>query len=182
MAVKILGLTNGEYDATITRINHTKVIGGLPNTTRFTNLFTIDWPNEFASIGGDSGAPVLKETSPDSGKFQLVGYVFSDDTYFREINCLSASIAESRLGITFGKRPTTVHVFASPAHANVGDRVFLNGIGSLDPDGGDLTFLWEQIEGQDVENFQTTDTSIASFSVPEGGYGSLRFRLTATDE
>ena len=182
MAVKILGLTNGEYDATITRINHIKVIGGLPNTTRFTNLFTIDWPSEFASIGGDSGAPVLKETSPGSGKFQLVGYVFSDDELFREINCLPASIAESRLGITFGKRPTTMHVFASPTNANVGDTVFLNGSGSLDPDGGDLTFLWEQIEGQDVENFLTTNTSIASFTVPEGGYGSLRFRLTATDE
>ena len=181
MQCKVFGSTNGEYDITITKTGLLRNISERP----YRGIAAFDKGTR-ENYEGDSGAPIVKEVAP--GKFKMVGVLFGatgrvgDQLFGDEVYLYPASVAESMLGITFGKRATTMHVFASPAHANVGDRVFLNGSGSFDPDGGDLTFLWEQIEGQDVENFQTTDTSIASFRVPEGGYGSLRFRLTATDE
>ena len=184
MQVKILGSRNGEYDVTISSIGDVRLIGG----RIFSGVVIADRPSRLTNFFGDSGAPVVKETAPGSGLFNMVGVLIGGNVppftnvLGEELFILPAHEYESAFGITFGKRPTTMHVFASPAHANVGDTVFLNGSGSLDPDGGDLTFLWEQIEGPDVENFLTTNTSIASFTVPEGGYGSLRFRLTATDE
>ena len=184
MQVKILGSRNGEYDVTISSIGDVRLIGG----RIFSGVVIADRPSRLTNFFGDSGAPVVKETAPGSGLFNMIGVLIGGNVppftnvLGEELFILPAHEYESAFGITFGKRPTTMHVFASPAHANVGDTVFLNGSGSLDPDGGELTFLWEQIEGQDVENFLTTDTSIASFTVPEGGYGSLRFRLTATDE
>ena len=188
MAVKVLGSTNGEYDVTITRTGvETRV--GLRN---FHGLAAFERPSTHTTTHGDSGAPVVQETTPGSGLFNLVGILQSaleppwTAILGNEVYLQPASSVESALKITFGKRPTTMHVFASPTNANVGDTVFLNGSGSLDPDGGELTFLWEQIEGPDVENFLTTNTSVASFRVPatlpEDDRRPLRFRVTATDE
>ncbi len=62
---------------------------------------------------------------------------------------------------------------------NTGDKVTLIGSGS-DPDGDDLTYAWTQLNGTRVG---LTNTTIPrpTFTAPSSA-GSLRFRLTVTDE
>ena len=63
---------------------------------------------------------------------------------------------------------------------NTGDRVRLDGSDSEDPDGDRLTYRWTQERGTSVR-LSSRSSSRPSFTAPSSA-GSLRFRLTVTDE
>ena len=131
--VYLFGGYSGEQVGRVRRVATTATIRG----ARF-DCMEIEFPNDI--IKGDSGSPIAHKVR--DGVYQMAAINFGRrNSNFRKCLAFRSDLAQDALGITFGKRATTMHVFASPAHANVGDTVFLNGSGSLDPDGGDLTFL-----------------------------------------
>jgi hypothetical protein len=64
-----------------------------------------------------------------------------------------------------------------------GQQVWLNGSGSSDPDGDDITFLWKQVRGTVVHLSDVTE-AIPTFTAPDVGPNgeSLLFELIVTDE
>jgi hypothetical protein len=79
-------------------------------------------------------------------------------------------------------RPPAANAGPDQTHVS-GDRVRLDGSGSTDPDGGVLTYLWEQTEGPPVALSSPTD-SMPEFTAPDvtaGTQAALVFRLTVTD-
>ena len=189
MEVKILGKLNGEYNVTIRELNVESPLGGHP----FSDLVEFERPSHITDFMGDSGAPVVKETAPDSGLYQMVGIFVGG--FGRSAWICKASNVESQLGITFGKRDPIARAFVSPEHSSAGETVRLDGSNSRDPDNfghdviypdrRDLIFAWEQISGPDVENLQILPNGIAVFTVPttvpEDARRPIRFRLTVTD-
>ena len=173
MVVKTLGIASDERDVVVRDTGAYKILGG----KGFLGVCTYDL--QVSDPQGDSGGPVVTEIEP--GKFKMVGIVVGGDISLRRGYFLPASNVESQLGITFGKRTPIVHAVADPTPASVGDTVELNGIGTYDPDGGSLRYLWEKMEGPDLVTFRNRERLIASFTVPEGGYGPMKFRLTATE-
>ncbi|MFQ5968293.1 MAG: PKD domain-containing protein [Acidimicrobiia bacterium] len=81
--------------------------------------------------------------------------------------------------------PPVASATASAAFITELDEVTLDGSGSFDPDGGLLTFLWEQV-GLETTGVPVTltgaNTAIATFTAPSVlNNVELRFRLTVTD-
>ena len=65
--------------------------------------------------------------------------------------------------------------------ANEGDRVTLDGTGSDDPDGGTLSYSWQQLTGQ-VATLSGANTARPSFDAPGVNVDSiLTFQLTVSD-
>ena len=197
MEVTVLGSRNGEYNLTINAVGQPRPIG----LHAFVDVAVAPRPSSMDQFEGDSGAPVIKETEPNSGRFNLVGMFVGGipdpltGLLGEELYILPASHAERELGITFGKRDPIADGFASPEHSSAGETVRLDGSDSRDPDNSDpevispdrldLIFAWEQIDGPTVENFQTLPNGIAVFTVPttvpEDARRPIRFRLTVTD-
>ena len=119
MEVTVLGSRNGEYNLTINAVGQSAIIG----LHRFVDVAVALRPCSMDQFEGDSGAPVIKETEPDSGCFNLVGMFIGGvpdpltGLVGEELYILPASHAERELGITFGKRDPIVHAVADPTPA-----------------------------------------------------------------
>ena len=119
MEVTVLGSRNGEYNLTINAVGQSEIIG----LRDFVDVAVAPRPSSMDQFEGDSGAPVIKETEPNSGRFNLVGMLVGGipdpltGLLGEELYILPASHAERELGITFGKRDPIVHAVADPTPA-----------------------------------------------------------------
>jgi len=132
----------------------------------------------------------------DSDKV-LVGALFGDGEK------VTNSGAAYVYPLSSSNQPPTAEAIADPEEAKEGDRVFLIGSGSEDPDGDPLTYQWEQIETAgppdgDPLTYQWEQTETAGphvelsdptapdpfFIAPEltNGCATLVFQLTVTED
>ncbi len=81
--------------------------------------------------------------------------------------------------VSAANRPPTADA-GSNQSVDTGARVTLDGSDSSDPDGDDLTYAWTQLTGTNVSLNDRTSES-AWFTAPSSA-GSLKFKLTVTDE
>jgi lysophospholipase L1-like esterase len=82
------------------------------------------------------------------------------------------------------ERPTNqppVAVAGNDQNVQEGARVFLDGSGSFDPDGGISGYRWEQISGTPV-TLENPNSERPSFTAPPVSTFGLVFRLTVADE
>ena len=172
----VLGASTGERTVSVGAIGDSPALGGR-NFTGIVRLLTTS-PIE----GGDSGAPCFYRDT--DGVYHLVCILFGG---FKVKGlqvagyAFRASLAESELGITFGKRAPRAKAMASKVTARYGATVMLTGAASLDLDEDPLTYKWELAPsvGGPV-TIENAGTAIASFVAPSQD-AALTFKLTVTD-
>ena len=90
-------------------------------------------------------------------------------------------VAEQRPGAVAGNIPPIAAAGADRSVAEGTRAVALDGSGSVDPDGGALTYHWEQISGPPV-SLTGAGSAVARFNAPlVTADTDLRFRLRVTD-
>ena len=163
-----------------TRANHVNATNAgnvsVYNGTSFSHLDTIENPTPYSGDSfGNSVYITSKENSPhlfvigspnDQNDSQLKTgsvYVFSEYDIFEQ-NLTPIAFAGADLTVT--ERET----------------VLLDGVGSIDPDGDDLTYFWNQTSGIQVTLNNTNQTSQRQFESPDVQLPSeLIFKLIVSD-
>jgi hypothetical protein len=111
------------------------------------------------------------EVDGETGLEFEVGVTNEDD--------LSAT-ATTSVTVQFNEAP--VADAGDGATVSPGDSVTLDGSGSSDPEGGSLTYEWEQTGGSDVD-LDDSSAESPSFTAPEpDSTSTMTFELTVTDE
>ena len=167
-----------------------------PPTQSKTVMRVMSIDGDFAP--GDSGGPLLWQDPDDERTFHMAGVLVTgsgDQGY-----AIPAWLIEDELGIKFGapsadaptvERPPNrppVAVAKAPSTVSTGTLVTLDGSGSDDPDGDDLTYEWLQVYGSGLAAIEErgkvllSDTSAPSptFTAPSAPT-RLTFGLTVTD-
>lgn len=96
---------------------------------------------------------------------------------------LETTITVLDVDVVAPNQPPLAASVVSPATIYTGDTVMLDGTGSTDPDGDDLTYSWEQLDGDSV-TLTDANTAVATFTAPFAPFPngtSLKFRLTVFD-
>lgn len=174
MNLTMLGASGGEGTVTVKRVK-TRVVA---NGRTFTGVTILDC-SQRPVLGGDSGAACLYKVK--DGQYQMSCILFGGRLYGHQGLAFPASVAQDKLGITFGKRAPTADAGADQS-TTAGATVTLDGSGSSDPEGDSLTYRWEQtpsVGGGQVE-ITNADEAVATFTMPSGP-AALTFKLTVTD-
>ena len=185
MQLTMIGARSGERTVTVKRVGVGPVI---IDEISYTGLVELEYSGTDI-MPGDSGAPCLYNEAPGIYKMSCIFFADNGSTPNR-VWAFPASKAQSKLGITFGKRPPVAN--AGPDQTvNSGAPVTLDGSLSSDPDGEPLTHLWEQIPEYDYEGtaypmpevvLKNKASKITMFNAPKSSeQGRLSFKLTATD-
>ncbi len=174
MTLTVLGNSSGERTVTVTGLNHTYINGDYG----LNGVVELNYTGKKVVLG-DSGAPCLLDLG--NGEYRMVCIAIAADVSRRKVLAFPASVAQEHLGITFGN--DTPEADAGPEQAvRPGSVVMLDGSGSLDSDGDNLAYRWEQLAaaGQPTVQLSGTNTAKPTFTVPAGAT-ELAFRLTVQD-
>ena len=170
MTLTMMGASGGEGTVTVKEVNETEDV----DERKFTGLTILDciWrPVQ----NGDSGSACLYKVK--DGQYRMSCIVFSSDSDEREGWAFPASVAEKKLGITFGNRAPTADA-GSDRTVDTDATVTLRGSGT-DPDEDALTYSWEQTAGTTV-TLSSMSISGPTFTAPSSP-ATLAFKLTVTD-
>ena len=135
----------------------------------FTGLFRVRLTSPMNR--GDSGSPLLVQTGANTYKMVGVLFVIANgnltDGYNTAI-AFPASVAESALGITFGKREPIARAGEDQTVA-LGAPVMLDGSESEDRDypDRDLSYFWSQILGSPHEGIESRRVEIQNANAAE---------------
>lgn len=176
MKLTMLGAVGGEGTVTVDEVNDTEVVNG----RRFTGLTILDTSKRPVQPG-DSGAACLSKVGENQYKMSCIEFA-SILPAGHQTWAFPASVAQRKLGITFGNRPPVAKASVSSSRPNPGATVTLNGSGSADPDQDTLTYHWEQAPGVGVGRVKiaNADKAVATFTAPSAP-ATLTFKLTVTD-
>ncbi len=180
-----LGRNSGEHEVTVEDVDtpgadeDPKVSGGFDFHQMILIRAAVDL------IGGDSGAGLFKEISPN--EYQLSCIYFTEYLIaryqpdpLRGYACKASEVATA-LNITFGNpKPTAVPGNEQTVRPRA--TVRLNGGASMDPEAQELEYKWEQVilPGLPTVNVRDSDQEEAVFEAPSFACGLL-FKLTVTD-
>ena len=113
MELTMLGASTGEVTATVTDIDREGEFGGV----EFDGL--IQMRSSSPLLDGDSGSPCLYKVR--EGVYKMVGIMFGVDLWDSQVAwAFPASVAQQKLGITFGNRPPVASASAWPSKAAPG--------------------------------------------------------------
>lgn len=113
--------------------------------------------------------------TPDS-EYALEG----DSTYYfaLEFECPNGCLIRARGDVIGGENEPPQANAGDDQEVELWDEVLLDGSGSSDPEGDELTFAWEKVSGRPIE-LDGANTAQATFVAEESG--TFEFELTVTD-
>lgn len=124
------------------------------------------------SVQGDVYSPKKNFVGEDRFKYRLVS---SDGS-------ITSNTVEVVVTVTGDNDEPLADASADTGDLENSGKVTLSAAGSSDPDGDDLEYLWEQIDGL-ATTIENANTAEASFAIPQGSKQGdvLTFQLTVTD-
>ena len=126
----------------------------------------------YGSVQGDVYSPKKNFVGEDRFKYRLVS---SDGS-------ITSNTVEAVVTVTGDNDEPLADASADTGDLENSGKVTLSAAGSSDPDGDDLEYLWEQINGL-ATTIENANTAEASFAIPQGSKQGdvLTFQLTVTD-
>ena len=169
-------------DQTVT-VGDTVILDGGNSADSDDVIATYSWEQ---IVSGDEPAVALDDSDLAQASFTAPAVEVATQLTFR------LTVADSQGASSSDEQIVTVQPDSTPSNqpptadageaqsVSSGDQVQLLGSGS-DPDGDELSFLWEQQEGSPV-SLENADQAQASFTAPEvDEQAVLRFKLTVSD-
>ncbi len=192
-----IGQATGEKRVKVTAIGAPFSVGGVQDFTGLIELQTLDGTN--IADEGDSGAPIFYKLR--EGVYQLVAIFFAaygegNDRNWRvaEQNkhigyAFRATLAESALTVTFGKRPpkvssspiTVTKSSVLPGAITPGQTVTLDATGITDPDDDPLSYRWTTDEDNAAGVTLLNDRSKAAQFLAPAAPANMTFFVVATN-
>jgi|APSaa5957512535_1039671.scaffolds.fasta_scaffold10391_1 plastocyanin len=163
-----------------TRANHSDATSAgnvsIYNSTSFSHLVNIENPTP--SSGDSFGNSVYIASKENSPHLFVIGS--PNDQNDSQVNTGSAYVfAEYDI---FEQNQTPIAFAGADKMVTEGKIVILDGTGSVDPDGDDLTYFWNQTSGVPVTLNNTNQTSQIQFTSPDVTIPSeLIFELVVSD-
>jgi hypothetical protein len=155
------------------------------------NITPLEWSVRVRDAGVAAGVDVTHVVIPFTGSGGAAhGFAGVEREVMQEtFDWLDARVPETiqRLANVPAREPSGNYVPVANAGKSLeiltggGDVVTLDGINSLDPDGGAVSYSWLQTGGASVD-LNGADSPSPSFTVPRVPFTTLEFELTVTDD
>ena len=155
------------------------------------NVTPLEWSVRVRDAGVAAGVDTTHVVIPFTGSGGAAhGFAGVEREVMQEtFDWLDARVPETvqRLANVPAREPSGNYVPVANAGKSLeiltggGDVVTLDGVNSLDPDGGAVSYSWLQTGGASV-NLNGADSPSPSFTVPRVPFTTLEFELTVTDD